>query len=660
MKRIATRIAFFVIAVLLVSIGTLTAYNHQLSQRLFNETVDLSLSTKAKDSADRIELWLKSHRNEAEIYASLPLIKSGDKADIIQYLKAEQQRNPAYELFFLADDKGDYYTSSGATGNISDRQYFKDVLASGHTQISDPLINKATGSWVVIFAVPIQKDGRTIGVLGADLKIEEVSNQVSAIKIGNNGSAFVINKDGMVLFHPDNARVMKENVLVDADGVTGLKQVASEMVNGKVGSGLYAGDETYYVSYAPVEGKQWSLAVQIPVKEMNGPLRQVAARILMVGILMMVLGMLAAWILSRYISAPIKKLVNVVEEVATGNLSVTQMDVNVGRQDEIGVLMRATYSMSVSMRELISQVVNSVESVLRHSLLANQSICALSTQTSETMATVEELSAGMEGTRASAQRISLSSERIRDSINAIMEKSGEGVVAAKEINERAEKLKAKIRESEENAHTVYASTKLSVAQSIEDSAAISEITSLTDSILQITSQTNLLALNAAIEASRAGEAGRGFAVVADEIRKLAEASKASAKEIQRVNRAVVGNVEKIVDSAKRMLDFMDKHVVEDYAIMMDTGEQYRLDAVFMHRFTGDLSNIAQMLETSVSGIITIIDEVRQTVTEGSEGTQNIAEMVMEVVENVSRIDEDIKRSVQNVKALEGVISQFKL
>jgi methyl-accepting chemotaxis protein len=86
----------------------------------------------------------------------------------------------------------------------------------------------------------------------------------------------------------------------------------------------------------------------------------------------------------------------------------------------------------------------------------------------------------------------------------------------------------------------------------ETVAAMRQIAEKVRIVDDIAYQTNLLALNAAIEAARAGESGRGFSVVATEVRKLAERSQMSAKEIEQLASSSV----QLAGRAERMLDDM--------------------------------------------------------------------------------------------------------
>jgi methyl-accepting chemotaxis protein len=182
---------------------------------------------------------------------------------------------------------------------------------------------------------------------------------------------------------------------------------------------------------------------------------------------------------------------------------------------------------------------------------------------------------------------------------------------------------------------------------------------LTNTILDITSQTNLLALNASIEAARAGEQGKGFAVVAGEIGHLALRSRETANQIQEVSNSVIDSVRELADDSNRMLQFVNSHVINDYSMMVETGEKYDMDAKTVEQIMNEFYKTAGSLDKSIESIVKAIEGVTSIIGESSHNAQIVAENSEKLFKDVEAFRNALAESSGSVSNLNNVIFKFK-
>ena len=146
----------------------------------------------------------------------------------------------------------------------------------------------------------------------------------------------------------------------------------------------------------------------------------------------------------------------------------------------------------------------------------------------------------------------------------------------------------------------------------------------------ITNQTNLLALNASIEAARAGEAGKGFAVVATEIGGLADQSKQTVTQIQKVTEEVTSSVAQLSSDAEQLLAFVGNDVVASYDTFDEVADAYNQDAGKIDALISDFSATSEELLASIDGVLDAMEGMATATNEGAKGTTDIAQKTVEV------------------------------
>jgi methyl-accepting chemotaxis protein len=323
--------------------------------------------------------------------------------------------------------------------------------------------------------------------------------------------------------------------------------------------------------------------------------------LLVLAALMVSIGSVSAWIISRSITVPLQSAVDIASTVANGDLT-TQFS-NEQQKDEIGDLMTALKGMNDSLRNVVSQVQVGTNTIATASDEIAAGNMDLSQRTEEQASSLEETASSME---------ELTSTVRQNAENA--KQANQLAQAASDVAERGGAIVGQVVDTMGNID-----------------ASARKIVDIIGVIDGIAFQTNILALNAAVEAARAGEQGRGFAVVASEVRNLAQRSAGAAKEIK-----------ELIGNSVEQVDIGAKLVQQAGSTMTDVVASVRRVTDIMGEITSASS------EQSIG-----IDQVNTAITQMDEVTQQNAALVEQAAAAAASMQEQAAR-------LAEVASSFKL
>jgi len=345
-------------------------------------------------------------------------------------------------------------------------------------------------------------------------------------------------------------------------------------------------------------------------------------------LLALLVGIIAALVITRQITRPIQETLAVVERIASGDLS---HNIQVTRRDELGVLQQGIQRMGTTLRELISGI--------------RDGVTQIASAAEELSAVTEQTSAGVNSQKIETDQVATAMHEMTATVQEVARNAEQASLAAADADGQARAGDKVVAEAIAQIERLAAEVARSTDAMSHLQQESNKIGSVMDVIKAVAEQTNLLALNAAIEAARAGEAGRGFAVVADEVRGLAQRTQKSTEEIEGLVAGLQNGTQQVANVMNNSRSLTDSSV-----------ELTRKAGVSLENITRTVSNIQSM---------------NQQIAAAAEQQSAVAEEISRSIVNVRDVseqtatasDETAKSSVELARLgsqLQQMVSHFRV
>lgn len=385
--------------------------------------------------------------------------------------------------------------------------------------------------------------------------------------------------------------------------------------------------------------------------------KDVESTIIGISIISLIAAAASSLLISSQITKPIKLLQTAAVRIANGDLTVNEIQIK--NKDELGDLAVSFNHMSGNLRHLIQEIGSHAEQVA---------------------ASAEELTAGAEQTSQATEHIARVTEDLAQGTEKQVESIAGSMKMVNRMNEQAdfiEESASSVNQSAINASQIVVHGSDAVKSAIQQMASIQnntnevavsvkslgekskEIGTIINFINEIAGQTNLLSLNASIEAARAGEAGRGFAVVASEVKKLADQTAMSGKQISEVIKSI--QLESEISVSKVLKG--EEEVLEGIRSVTEAGEAFEQIEMAMHGVTAEISEVSEAskeMSSDTKNLVAAFEGISVIVNETSDGTQSVSASAQETLATVEEVNNASMALAKMSEELLELAGKFKI
>ncbi|MBO6231388.1 MAG: methyl-accepting chemotaxis protein [Ruminiclostridium sp.] len=510
--------------------------------------------------------------------------------------------------------------SNGKTYNdtdISGREYFKQAMATKGAYVSSPVLRMTDNSVTIMMGKYFSSDGNDYVCYGG-LDPATFSNLIKEVHFEDNGIAFIVDKDGIVVGTSTQALPQLTELKGDNNLDASVGKAANEFLTNSEGyTSFNLGGTDYIVCYANIlTAENWTIVVATPSNPIVDSIFLASIMIVAVAVAACILSAIITGIRIKLIAGPIAATSERLHRMAEGDL--TSPSEVFKTNDEIETMTESMSEMMTNMSSCINDISRILTSVSDGDLTVYPEVNYPGDFT-EIRRSIElilnSLNKVMSDVNMSSAEVLSGSNQMAEGSQSLADGTTRQASAIEEISATIAEVSTQIANTAQNAAQAGNLSKQTqdrvneqdqeiqnMVQAMNDISSTSqEIEKIIKTIEDIAFQTNILALNAAVEAARAGDAGKGFAVVADEVRNLASKSAEAANSTTSLITAsieAVGKGSKIAfataESMKEVKDMSSQTAILIDSIASASAEQTES----IRQITTGIEQISQVIQTN--------------------------------------------------------------
>ena len=543
------------------------------------------------------------------------------------------------------------------------------INAGADVYLSDVVVSQETGKPVIYILAPMVSKDVSKGLAVGYFDWGIVWNYVlKDMVLGKTGYLYITNDNGILISHPKYT--LADNIDLKDPSYGKLADIVKDkMLKGEAGFDEYIFEGVdKFVAYMPLKlrNQTFVIAATLPVGETSA--MELQAKIAAAGDeqtrnMFMILAAAAvaiavvAMVFSRSLVRPITKLLDVVNAVAKGDLTVKS---DVKSRDEIGMLAAGLGDMISQNSRMIGTIKNAAGQIDNMAAQSAENSRQISATAGQLASGAQQIAKGATDQASAAQNTTNLMDQMSAKIRDVAQAAEQAAVGAQEDSKSADEGLGAAKEAQTRMNEINASSNHS-AEVVQGLVARSKEIGQTAAVITgIADQTNLLALNAAIEAARAGEHGRGFAVVAEEVRKLAEESKKAADQIAKLNDEIqaetaeaVRAIEENASKSQAGVDVINKKVMTTLEKVQQTAKQAETAVRGISDATKKQLEFAGQVASAMSSIASASEEASAT-------TEEFSSSIEEINASVEQSTAGAQEFTQVVRRLNELIKQYKV